>query len=149
MEFTLEQAVEYLKQFDGKYYRKDGEQEVITATDKIANILKCFGFNYASSFNMRMGDFKKKKDTSWFYRFKKNEHDYTEIQIGYIIRTKTYGRGRNKKTYITGFEGICRVSEVVKEINPATGRPYQIGDIKHVNANYSLMLTERGWYSGD
>ncbi|WP_460271607.1 hypothetical protein [Bacillus sp. NEAU-Y102] len=148
MSFTWEQMLNYLKQFDGKFYPRDNEEGVLEATKKIEEILKRFGFQYHSSFNMRIRKFRC-KDTSWFYRLYKNEHDYVEIQVGYIIQTKPYGRGRNKQTYITGYEGMCRVYEEVKEINPSTGKPYQIGDIKHVNANYSLILTDRGWKSGD
>lgn len=148
MKMTQDQMLTYMEQFNGKRYSKDSEQDVVTATKKVVEVLKKFGFQLHSSFRMRTGNVRK-KNTSWFYRFKLNEHDYIEVQVGYIEKTKTYGRNRGTKPVLLGFDGLFRVTRVVQEINPATGLPYRIGEIKYVNANYSLVLTSRGWSSGD
>lgn len=146
MKMTQEQMLTYMGQFNGKRYSKDCEQDVVTATKKIVEVLKRFGFQLHSSFRMRTGNVRK-KNTSWFYRFKLNEHDYIEVQVGYI--EKTNSRSRRTQPVLLGFDGLFRVTRVVQEINPATGLPYRVGEIKYVNANYSLVLTSRGWSSGD
>lgn len=148
MKMTQEQMLTYMEQFNGKRYEKGCEQDVVTATKKVEEVLKKFGFQLHSSFGMRIGNVRK-KNTSWFYRCKLNEHDYIEVQVGYIEKTKTYGSGRRAKPALVGFDGLFRVTRVVQEINPATGVPYRVGEIKYVNANYSLVLTNRGWSSGD
>jgi hypothetical protein len=152
MKMSREEMLEYLKQFDGKFYKKENEEEIKAAVKKIESLLKKFGFTFHESFSMRCRDFSgKKKDTSWFWRFEIEKYKYIEIQIGYINKlSKTYGRGRTAKQYLQGYTGLCRVSNVSVSLNPETGEPWKIGDtVTHESGCYSVTLTKRGWYSGD
>lgn len=146
-----EQMLEYLRKFDGKELGKYSEEQVKATVKKMEELLKKFGFEFHQSFSVRCNDYSsKKKDTSWFWRFKTGEYDYIEVQTGYIKRPdKKYGSGRNAKYYPQPIEGIFRVHNYKADLNPDTGKPWQIGDIKQVSPYYSVTLTKRGWYSGD
>ncbi|PHE64113.1 hypothetical protein COF68_04490 [Bacillus toyonensis] len=147
MGYTLEQMLDYIKQFEGRYYHNRDEEQVKLAVSKIEQLITRFGFKFVSTFSMRYGG--SKHNSSNFYRLQTGEFTYIEVQLGYLPKTKVYGKGWRKQTFVSKYEGLCRVYKHAPGINPSTGRPYQIGDVKYVNANYSLILTKDGWWSGD
>lgn len=151
VKMNREQMLEYLKKFNNSDLGKYNEEQVKATVKKMEELMKQFGFTYKESFSTRCRDFSKKKDTSWFWRCEIEEHHYIEVQTGYIKEAdRTYGKGRNRKTYPGGFKGLFRVNEVHVSLNPETGRPWAIGDTKtSADGCYSVTLTKRGWYSGD
>lgn len=140
----LEEFIDYAERFNGMKYHS--LEQVKVAEEKLLNIMKRYGFEYYRSFSSLNGSFGKKKDTTFFHQLELEGGKMYTIQIGYLENFK--GNGSRKK--LTGYEGVFRVSYRGEEdLNPDTGKPWQIGDIKYVNANYSLMLTKHGWHSGD
>jgi hypothetical protein len=141
MKMDKDEMLAYIRQFDGKWYAKDKEQEVKAAVNKIQALLKKFGYEFSHA------PFK----DGGFYRFYTDDkrHEYIEVQTGYITETsKPYGRSR--KRYTTGYTGILRVHSHKVALNPETGEPWKIGDTKtSADGCYSVTLTKRGWYSGD
>lgn len=134
---TQEEFIKYAKGLSEKRFTSEMAAE--EAWDKTNRILKRYGFEIHRFFDSKW------KSTSCFLRKKVGEYGFIEIQTGYRYE---YGRKSNTKTGICF--GIFRVTDNSKpDLNPRTGRPWAIGDIKHVAPGYSLILTERGWSSGD
>ena len=142
--------LDYLKQWDDKFTKPEDKEEMKATVRKMEDLLKKFGFKFSHSFNMISKNYKR-EDTTWFYRFEIGEHEYIEVQIGWLYDySKYYGRGRNKKQYVRGQKGVFRVHNHKVSLNPETGKPWQIGDtVTHESGCYSVTLTKRGWYSGD
>jgi hypothetical protein len=149
MRMTRDEMLEYLKDFDERFYNKDSKEEMKAAVDKIGKLLEKFGIKYHISFNARMNYYGRGEDTSWYYRLQLEEYKYLEVQIGWI-EEKSKAYGRSKTRYLRGYRGMFRVNTHTISLNPETGRPWQIGDTKtDPSGCYSVTLTKRGWYSGD
>jgi hypothetical protein len=141
MKMDRDSMLTYIKQFNDKVY--PSEKEVRADCNKIIKLFEKFGFNFHETFSARSNS--KKKHNSAFYRLYTSEYNYIEIHLGYLIKNEAKGLVNQKWT----FTGLCRVVEIKPEINPETGRPYRIGEVKHISPYYSVTLTKRGWYSGD
>lgn len=161
---TMEEFLEYGEQLEDKFYRKDNVEGVKADVKKLEEVLKRFGFAYDGAFDEEDYIIKKmrgvavEEPTAWYYKLKTGEYTYIQVQLGwrYEYRYKTYWttkygkRRKYKKEWVYGIRGIWRVYRHNPEINPRTGSPYEIGDIKyHPSGGYSTTLTRHGWWSGD
>lgn len=149
-QMTRDEILKYLEQFDGRYFSTKGrnnadvEMEVRTIVKKMATLVKKAGFEV----HLQKPSF---GHSATYYRYPldENGYKYIEVYLGYSER-KSKPYGRKQVRYTNGYQGIFTHREGGVSLNPSTGRPWQIGDVKyHESGCYSTILTSRGWWSGD
>ena len=157
MKMTKEQMLEYIVKFDGMDFHKDNLEQAQEIKKKLTNLVKQFGFESCGSrlgFTYNYGYYytealrKGELDTRWF-KLVTEGYDYIKVSIGVYAKKKEYGRGRNKRSYVVAYKGVCAVEEVKVPLNPKTNEPWKIGDVDDSNPNYTTVLTRHGWWSGD
>lgn len=130
---TMEEMLEYIKQYDGMVFKnmKIGEINKHTETyNKIWALLEKFGFKLV---RLQRNVVK--------FRYQLENYEFIDVTISY---KEVPGKTRDTITYT----GRLEIDKGTLNINPRTGRPWQIGDIDYNNP-LQPILTRDGWYTGD
>lgn len=150
---TVEEFIGYAKAFSEKPFAN--KEDVQKCVDKLVSMSEAYGFKFNRSFNASCRPMLSGENTCNFYRLQTSEYGYIELQIGFIYDYKHYaskwnGRKRvtPKPTKLETVKGVFRSSDCRNpDLNPQTGRPWQVGD--YDPSGYGRTLTRNGWYTGD